>query len=132
MKKFHAKRLLKLANYLCKLPKNHVDNQKKVPTKFDMCVYSGRCGTTACAMGHACFIESFNKAGLTMCEDGYPVITCPNEAPHAGRAAEMVFFGLNYYEAQELFGGEHTRTAKRAARVIRDFVHNTYPDLVEA
>ncbi len=54
MLKKYKNRLYKLATYLRTVPKK----------KFDMGTWKDHCGTTCCAGGHACNIESFNEEGL--------------------------------------------------------------------
>ena len=136
----HPKRLLKLADYLEK----RVENKK-----FDMGTWGSHvgdhdpkkdnfCGTTACAMGWATMIPSFQKLGLV--GEWRPVHEddcAGDEVKHSqmihlfaktGRAivrddaigVAQRLFGITYKEAAHLFyyGGSR----KEVVRHIREFV----------
>lgn len=67
-----------------------------------------KCGTAACAVGHACTIPSFQKAGLTLT----PAILngkasgTPTFLMHHGWRAVQKFFDLTAIETSELFSSE--------------------------
>lgn len=102
MKTFHAKRLIKLANFLTELPKE----------KFDYGVYArvdGKCGTVACALGWAGMMPCFRKVGLKTIPDINEVtfpFTHKEQVTEGGfrelKAARRVF-GLTPHEAEGLF-----------------------------
>lgn len=104
MKTFHAKRLIKLANFLTELPKE----------KFYFGTFSEvrECGTVACALGWAGMMPCFRKLGLKTIPENNEV-TFPfnnedklEEGERTGfmelRAAREVF-GLTESEADGLF-----------------------------
>jgi hypothetical protein len=85
------------------------------------------CGTTACAVGEACFIPEFKDAGLGLSRSrfcGIPVF----EGTDSFYAVES-FFNLSTAAAEFLFSdveyprGERT-TAKQVATRIREFARN--------
>ena len=105
---FHVgmRRLLKLADYLRKVKKRdfNMSHWSGPPNPWDSGV---NCGTTACAMGYACHIPSFKRAGLklvpypgTLGERGecYPAFDGANEFDAAAK-----FFGISHQEASYLF-----------------------------
>lgn len=109
MKTFHAKRLVKLANFLRELPKR----------KFCFAdIINGRpneCGTKACALGWAGLMPEFNKAGFKTFidegegedEDGYDDGNIKYKdktgRTHCGLIAADMFFGLTDSETDGLF-----------------------------
>ncbi len=93
-----ARRLLVLAEFLEKLP----------DTSFDYSQWVGRneCGTTACALGHACRMPEFNDLGLRLATDLSPSDWCfgdPACGEDFGAAAAQRPFMIHLYEAQFLF-----------------------------
>ena len=88
MKTFHAKRLIKLANFLKTIPKKD----------FWLGTYS--CGTKACALGWAGLMPEFRKAGLKT-DRNEDEVTLSGE--FFGIRAGEVFFGLSQNEADALF-----------------------------
>ena len=59
------------------------------------------CGTTACAVGHACLDPVFREQGLTLRQDFDGV--CPVFGVHDGWDAVEMFFELSTAEAENLF-----------------------------
>lgn len=130
----NTKRLLTLAKFL----------EEKVPRKaFDYAVWFGakvldskgrlrspaECGTTACAMGWACMIPAFKRAGLTVrlaLAYGIERITFKGQAG-AFDAAEALF-DLTEAEAVYLFSPstdcDGEATPKQVAKKIRKFVRD--------
>lgn len=150
MKKFHAKRLLKLAEKLESVPAKKFDM-----TTWKTETYKGErlCGTAACALGWACEIPEFRKAGLRAkldytdeSEEGklqldYRV-TCPSKNAIGGvaenRFAGEEFFGLTPGEAYTLFMPETyfgtvagNITRRMVAKRIHELVRKYHPDLLE-
>ncbi len=96
MKTYHVNRLKKLAEYLYELPPQEYFNM----TDW----FKGGCNTASCALGHACTIKSFKKAGLRAIA---PLISCGNYYPIyknlRGFSAAKEFFGIEYSESLHLF-----------------------------
>lgn len=127
---WHKNRLLKLVKLL---------RSKKVANHFNLDDWANKelgeltskkvsCGTEACAVGWACTIPSFRKAGLKLVgitdELIQPIFKHSN-----GMTAAADFFGMTYEEANELFhpdGYEHDWdrpvTPKEVANKIVNFV----------
>lgn len=118
----NKERLLKLADHL-----DTVDQ-----SRFDMSTWS--CGTQACAIGHACEIPEFRKAGLyleTLYGQAYPKYAEPRQkyAEYSGFDAVAKFFSISLYRANKLFDfdsdGDEPISAispKKVAENIRNFV----------
>lgn len=109
MKAFQRKRLLKLADYLYTIPNR----------KFDLSCWE--CGTTACAMGYACKMPSFNRAGLRL------IHGTPKYLIYEGFTAAAEFFGMSKDEAFGLFSPSYNplgykATPKGVAKQIRELV----------
>jgi hypothetical protein len=135
MKKFHVKRLLKLASHLETIPRKefYIGSWQELD--------ESKCGTTACALGHACFMKEFKRIGLSMKITGnkltgynsLPVFKptlaedkkiCGSKKQHGYHAAEALF-GLSYDEADSLFSSDSYNknvTPKTVAKKIRRFV----------
>lgn len=86
-------------------------------------ITEGACGTTACAVGHACCVPEFQAQGLRWA----PEQLMPEYAGKTSWAAVEEFFGLSYLNAQLLFS--HTRydtglrtTPTQVAERIEDFI----------
>ncbi len=121
------RRLLKLADFLAKLPRSSAK-------AFDMSTLSevpkdGRpaCGTSACALGWATAVPSFRKAGLHLTRGGGVRLKGTRTKWYIEVA--MGFFDLEYNEARHLFSMREKpsesegATARRAAvKRIRDLV----------
>lgn len=115
-----ARRLLKLADHLETVPRQ----------RFNMSTWS--CGTSACAMGHACEIPAFKRLGLEIgIMFGSPLPVLPSGKEGFGAAVEL--FGITHTDAyalfKEQFAGRPTPknlagkdTPKVVARRIRKFV----------
>ena len=115
MKAFQRKRLLKLADRLDTVPNR----------KFDLACWE--CSTAACAMGYACRMPAFNKAGLKF------VNSVPTYKGRTGFDAAREFFGLSkgdsvfQDEALALFSPTYNplglkATPKKVAKQIRQLV----------
>lgn len=107
----NTKRLLKLADHLETVPRS----------KFYLSVWS--CGTQACAIGHACSIPSFKRAGLKL--KLWFGILKPSFDNQTGFSAAMAFFDLTWPEIDRLFaasGPSDRTTPKQVAKRIREFV----------
>lgn len=134
MKKFHINRLLKLADHLETVSKRVFNLQSWKQSN---------CQTTACAVGCACEIPSFRKAGLKLVFDYYEEGACddgngndcnikyfrPVFGDLVSWDAVEEFFGLNLYEAEYLFQSknyatETNTTPKQVAKRIRELVKN--------
>lgn len=106
----NKKRLQKLADHLRTVP----------AAKLDMNIWS--CGTSACAMGHACTIPSFKRAGLRLVrlenaegkEHFYPDF---KGASDFGAAEE--FFDIKYSVAEHLFSSFEYRGRPSPATVAK-------------
>ncbi len=132
MTPMHAKRLLKLADFLDALPRGRFSYStwvgKNWKGKQDL-----SCGTTACALGWATTMPEFRKLGLRLFppQDGMGARVGLKNRPGTDEydAAGEVF-GLGFYDTQELFvpgdRGEDKpgdkATAKQVAKHIRRFV----------
>lgn len=102
----HAERLLTLATYL-----ETVVALK--PGEFDMDHWAMRhtlaenaCGTTCCAVGHACDIPEFKAAGLRLkwYASGTPAVPAFDGLEHG--EAVMLFFGITSWDVDYLFTNE--------------------------
>lgn len=100
----HAKRLLKLAAFLERLPKE----------RFNFGVYVGQdwkgaqdlsCGTVACAMGWAATMPAFRRLGLHIAfnEVKRPVPCLRGSYMASPAEAGQVLFGLAYWDFSVLF-----------------------------
>lgn len=149
----YKRRLLKLADYLSKLPKE----------KFDYSHWAGSnwggkanlsCGTSACALGHSTTIPSFRKLGLRLFRaDEYhkPFVSMIGFKPknsydfgdysyQSAQNAGAKVFGLNDQEFRYVFipnarydmsgnwpdAPSSEATAKQVAKHIRAFVKAKY------
>lgn len=136
-----AKLMLKLADYLhaFKEPKKGEPGMG-----FDMAAFylDGEnlcfgnrhhpCGTSADALGHAATMPCFRRLGLRLDkESGCVVFESPGDIwadlIRNFDAAEYVF-GITKEESRHLFG-DHFRTAKQEAAVLRRFVYKRLPQL---
>lgn len=75
------------------------------PDKFSITNWVADCGTVACAIGHACNIPSFQKAGLHLEGKLDPGLSPAYNGNYSWRAVEK-FFDLEAYQAAHLFDGE--------------------------
>lgn len=136
MKKVHARRLLKLADFLDTLSEDRFDFGTWVGCGWEPGEDLVSCGTTACALGWATAIPEFQKLGLRMkrAPDGW---NHPGIARHRGdadrqseRASEVVF-GLSPKEHDFLFQPgfalHSTATKAQVAKHIRKFVAERCP-----
>lgn len=150
MNKDHVfkRRLLKLADFLDKLPRKRFDYShwagKDWGGKSDL-----SCGTTACALGWATTIPSLRKAGLRLAVNiifGVPAVCLKRHLDNrywvsldtSAEAAREVF-GLDYKEFETLFVPRQCEdddftpnplvsnaTPKQVANHIRKFVAKKY------
>lgn len=105
------------------------------PEAFDLEFWkrSGpNCGTTACAIGHACTIPEFIEAGLQLHvdvqeeEETTYFVAYKN---YISSSAVMEFFGLDYNQAMWLFyplsyEDKDLRNPKKVATRIRKFLND--------
>jgi len=119
-----VRRLEKLADHL-----ETVARQPKPERVFDLASWFGRdpytCGTRACAVGEACFIPEFKKAGLRLTEDT-PFIV-PTYKDSDNWDAVCAFFGIKLPTAIRLFNmysypDEARNDSERVAYRIRNTV----------
>ena len=132
----YKKRLLKLADFLQKLP----------PKRFDYGDWVGEdwegkpdlsCGTTACALGWATAMPKFRKLGLYLNPDGFPQMVGDNTG--GTYEASATIFGLSTSEYSYLFllgtmspfdktkyGPDEDAFPKEVAKHIRKFVAKKY------
>jgi hypothetical protein len=113
MKAFHAKRLLKLADFLDALPRE----------SFNLATWFREtdCGTVACAAGWACTIPAFKRAGLRIAKSEsphhapqvIPTLTDAAGETYFGFDACAEFFGLLMGDSYHLFGPDEYRTGRR-------------------
>ena len=81
-------------------------------------LHDWHCGTSACAVGHACLNPWFNEQGLTLNEYGGP-----DFKGGFGWNAVEEFFGVNQLESRRLFyegeyaDGSETQPAEVADRI---------------
>lgn len=119
------KRLLKLADYLETVPRKLFN--------MDCWGVERTCGTTGCALVHACFIPSFRRAGLRFLEnelyDNEPQYYFVEYKGLGNEYAAQSFFELNYAETTHIFYnyGEGNPTPKQWAKRIRTFVEKGLP-----
>jgi hypothetical protein len=145
MKKFHARRILKLADYL---------HDKVAAPQFDVCVWGHEdlCGTVACVGGWAGLVPEFRRAGLkTDPAQGWvrflPTFSCdkkhaaemgmPRNSFCGSRQGCELFFGVLDLEELNLFmpsGYEqgYDVTPKQVARKLREVVRQYHPDVYRA
>ncbi len=96
---------------------------KQVVARGVQLIKEGACGTTACAVGHACCVPEFQAQGLRWSAN----MLTPEYAGETSWAAVEEFFGLSYLNAQLLFS--HTKydtglktTPTQVAERIEDFI----------
>jgi hypothetical protein len=127
----NKRRLTKLADYLDSLPARKFDLDHWVE-KYDKDFpredgKKHKCGTTACALGHAGLIPSFRRAGLrTIMPEGWNRGKVELDGLESGMAAAKLFFNLPEEEANYLFMPESygvrqgpKTVAKRIRRLIK-------------
>lgn len=121
----NEKRLLKLAAVLKTVPSKHFDMMACWVAGED--IESAQsfgakglgtpktCGTTACAMGWACTVPEFKRAGLKM--QGFE----PHFKNACGFTAAEKFFDISENDAAFLFGAENEGITPKqeAARIIK-------------
>jgi hypothetical protein len=136
MKAIYKKRLLTLAKFLRTVPKKRFNMGFWAAGKFCGKVNEpehNQCGTAACAMGWACTIPEFRRAGLKLIDsrfdDGYSI---PVYKEHAEFDAARKFFGLpefgvvprtdGTYVSSYLFGGDNVNSPIAAAKRIERYI----------
>lgn len=139
----YKRRLLKLADFLEKLPKERFDFSRWVGNNW-----GGKsnlsCGTSACAIGWASTIPSFRKAGLvlklniTNASVNYKFVPAMKDdnfpTPDSSFRVGLEIFGLSKYDFDNLFvpglscGGRlaENATPKMVANHIKNFVRQKY------
>lgn len=98
-----TERLLKLADHLDTVPRAQLN------------MGTWKCGTVACAVGHAAMMPEFNAEGLRMISeagnhrygDAYPCYTEGIKTHYSPWDAAMKFFGLSWQDANHLFSSTH-------------------------
>lgn len=131
MRQCYKDRLLILAKHLSKVEDSKFDisiyirADNNYSGKENAEMYRKGCGTTACALGHACLIHEFNKSNLDI-RFNRPEFTTKNNTYYYLDAGEK-FFGLTQKEADSLFlydgyKSGYKTTAKQVARKIRKLV----------
>jgi hypothetical protein len=118
-KRTTIRRLETLATFLeTKVPAEHFDMGSFFSANSDYTPANklGECGATACALGWAARIPSFNRAGLTVTSLGWPYFGTEN-----GLGAGAQFFGITEDDSCNLFGLV-PGTPKQVAKRIRKFV----------
>ena len=134
MKRFHAKRLMRLAKFLPTIN----------PSQFNIYAWhekSSDCGTVACAGGWACTIPAFKKAGLHLI-GSVPRCLDKDRFPVSGFGAMRVFFGVDSSQSVKVFTADGYRdeneevgvivTPQMVATRITDLVRDIYPDIAAA
>lgn len=131
MNKTHAKRLLKLADFLSELPRKRFYYGRWVGDNW-----GGKqdlsCGTTACAFGWAATMPEFRRLGLCIAPGFLSGVVRLKDGGSSYSAAEKVF-GLNPDEHDLLFlpaesGLGERATPKQVAKHIREFVKERCPE----
>lgn len=123
MKVFHAKRLLKLANFLTEL--------KRTQFNYGIFHIEDECGSVACALGWAGLIPEFRKAGLTTGKGN--IVRCEINGKRFLYEQAGAFFGLSSSECKGLFLPNHqdyigcsylgeNATPKQVAKMLREFL----------
>lgn len=133
-KKTGNRRLLKLAEFLEKLPRKKFDYTHWYRAQSSDAY---KCGTTACAIGWAATMPEFKRLGLKInVRDGCDVINGYEKVPvkvgtpvcggYQEEAVAIPLFGLADDEALDLFfpktTNEDRATPKYVAKKIRKFV----------
>lgn len=148
MTKVHAKRLLKLADYLAAFQEPsqpapgavgfdmrliYTSDPAQLGEEPDEWLAKHPCGTVACVLGHAGLIPQFQKLGLGVVDsdNGAGHITLAGEADDIEHVAET-FFGLDHDEAFDLFLDFYDMDAQGKATQIRKIVKRHHRDLVKA
>lgn len=129
-------RLLKLANFLDKLPRKRFCYSTWVGADWEG-NQDLSCGTTACALGWAATMPEFRRLGLNLKSDNYfcnyVSLKKKNKEVAIDLDAASEVFGLGMVEAEYLFCPEHddgdgnyspgdNATPKQVAKHIRKFV----------
>lgn len=94
---------------------NHLRTVK--PQNFDLYYWS--CGTTACAVGHACTIKEFQDAGLSLRNDFDPPTPTFKEGNLGWEAVES-FFDISRDEAKTFFSVDEYPTELRTPTGVAD------------
>lgn len=121
------KRLLKLARILRDVPRKQFNMHSWYNVLEDAHGYA--CGTTVCAVGHACEDPGFRRAGLHLIETSSRWSKIPAlRVPGVVRVIEdwpavIAFFDLSGAEAKYLFVADGVNnTPKQVAKKIERFV----------
>lgn len=117
----HVDRLLRLAEFLDRVPENRFDFSRWIGEGWEG--DPAMCGTTACAIGHACFMPEFRKLGATLNRFGLPSLVGDPYSDASDVGSEI--FGLDREEFSSLFvpgyGLDDDATAAQVAARIREF-----------
>lgn len=126
------RRLLKLADFLEKLPKLKGFDMGSFGTEIS----DGQpaCGTSSCAAGWAASIPSFRRAGYHLRGGSKESWVTPAFKMSTGFDALCLFFDINEHESEVIFdshdpvsGVAHPDDPKAAARRIREVVASSKP-----
>lgn len=133
MEKKHAKRLLKLADFLSELPKKNFDY-------CDVIRFDPKCGSVGCAIGWAVTLPFAKREGYRVkkskCTNFFSALTeevldiCKGGQHVEFDEVGVDLFGLTYGEASLLFtpdssGLGEDATPKQVAKHIRKFVKDS-------
>jgi hypothetical protein len=136
MKAIYKKRLLTLAKFLRTVPKKRFKMWTWATGDFCGKVKEpehNECGTAACAIGWACTIPSFRRAGLKLTDAEWSIKDKPHKIPvyeekEEFEAAEE-FFGLpahgrikGRFVVTYLFGGHNKNSPIQAAKRIENYI----------
>lgn len=132
MNEKQARRCLKLAKVLMKVPKEDFDMDRWSSWRWDR---SGTvCGTSCCVLGHAACVPEFNEEGLKWL-GGFLTInnhTRPTGSISYDRCYEAgagrKFFGLTAAQTRQLFYDFSVTDPKVMARRLRGFVKAAFPE----
>lgn len=114
----NTERLLRLANHLEQVVAPH-------PGTFDLGSWKNECGTTYCAVGHACSIPELRAIGLRLSPSAEKGEFYPEFNGLEGWCAVEVVFDLTSKEAYDLFSSDSYLKGTKptdVARRIRDLV----------
>lgn len=136
MKKHHAKRLLKLAEFLeTKVPKKQFRFRDYVDIYARDVKPDLSCGTKACALGWACVMPEFRRLGASIKGNGegaYGASLCLRGVPTNPDEIANVLFGTDGDDTFNLFidgaGRGYDPTPKQVDKTIRKFVKERCPE----
>jgi hypothetical protein len=120
-----ADRLLKLAEYLRTVDKRKFDLDTWGEVVRDKETGELKCGTTACAVGHACFNPDFRDEGLGISafylKDGGIV---PTFNGYYGPYAVSIFFDIDAIQTNHLFYADSYKYGRRGPRSVANRIES--------